>query len=65
MSQRAVLLIGNIDHCKDEWKALASLASLRVRIFNPGSLPLFGSLPSNAVSNHMILYRGIGKKLAP
>ncbi|EDN05723.1 hypothetical protein HCAG_02326 [Histoplasma mississippiense (nom. inval.)] len=30
MSQRAVLLIGNIDHCKDEWKALASLASLRV-----------------------------------
>ncbi|KAG5300564.1 hydroxyacid dehydrogenase, mycelia-enriched transcript [Histoplasma ohiense] len=29
MSQRAVLLIGNIDHCKDEWKALASLASLR------------------------------------
>ncbi|EEH09762.1 60S ribosomal protein L17 [Histoplasma capsulatum G186AR] len=32
MSQRAVLLIGNIDHCKKEWKALASLASLRVQL---------------------------------
>jgi hypothetical protein len=30
MPQRAVLLIGNLDHCRQEWESLSSLVTLKV-----------------------------------
>jgi hypothetical protein len=32
MPSRAILLIGNLDHCRQEWESLSSLVTLKVSL---------------------------------